>query len=244
MHKRIQFSIWYAAVAFFILIALENYFLGAIAQDISYSEFRELVVEGKVKEVVIGKDEREQTLNQLLVEMDGFDVNTGVIIMAATNRPEILDMALLRPGRFDRQILVDRPNVRGREAILKIHVRNVRLASEVDLNVIAARTPGFVGADLANVVNEAALHAARRGKKEVQMEDFEEAIDRIIAGLKKKGRLINEAERNIVAYHESGHAITAECLPLADKVHRVSIIPRGIPPSAIPSNFRQTTGIS
>ena len=173
-------------------------------------------------------DEREQTLNQLLVEMDGFDPRKGVIIMAATNRPEILDPALLRPGRFDRQILVDRPDVKGREEILKVHTRKVKLGKDVDLKIIARRTAGFVGADLANVVNEAALLAARKGKHEVGMEEFEEAIDRILAGLEKKNRVINKKEREIVAYHESGHAIVAEVLPTAEKVHRISIIPRGI----------------
>ena len=173
-------------------------------------------------------DEREQTLNQLLVEMDGFDPRKGVIIMAATNRPEILDPALLRPGRFDRQILVDRPDIKGREEILKVHTRKVKLGKDVDLKIIARRTAGFVGADLANVVNEAALLAARKGKHEVGMEEFEEAIDRILAGLEKKNRVINKKEKEIVAYHESGHAIVAEVLPTAEKVHRISIIPRGI----------------
>ncbi len=173
-------------------------------------------------------DEQEQTLNQLLAEMDGFDPNTGVIIMAATNRPEILDPALLRPGRFDRHILVDRPDISGREEILKIHVRNIRLSPEVDLKVIASRTPGFVGADLANIVNEAALLAARKNKESVEMADIEEAIDRVVAGLEKKSRLMSKKEKEIVAYHESGHAIVASLLPTADPVRRVSIIPRGI----------------
>jgi len=175
-----------------------------------------------------GHDEREQTLNQLLVEMDGFDPNLGVIIMAATNRPEILDLALLRPGRFDRQVVVDRPDINGREAILKVHARKIKLAQDVDLRVIAARTPGFVGADLANVVNEAALLAARKGKKEVDTADLEEAIDRVVAGLEKKSRVLNKKEKEIVAYHESGHAIVAGSLPGVDPVHRVSIIPRGV----------------
>lgn len=173
-------------------------------------------------------DEREQTLNQLLVEMDGFDTRKGVIIMAATNRPEILDPALLRPGRFDRQILVDRPDIKGREEILKVHTRKVKLGKDVDLKIIAGRTAGFVGADLANVVNEAALLAAKKGKQEVEMEEFEEAIDRILTGLEKKNRVISKKEKEIVAYHESGHAIVAEALPTAERVHRVSIIPRGI----------------
>jgi cell division protease FtsH len=173
-------------------------------------------------------DEREQTLNQLLVEMDGFDANSGVIIMSATNRPEILDIALLRPGRFDRQIVVDRPDINGRESILKVHARKVKLAPDLDLRVIAARTPGFVGADLANVINEAALLAARAGKKQVERTDLEEAIDRVIAGLEKKNRVLNKKEKEIVAYHEAGHAIVAGSLAGVDPVHRVSIIPRGV----------------
>ncbi|MDZ7374526.1 MAG: ATP-dependent zinc metalloprotease FtsH [candidate division KSB1 bacterium] len=175
-----------------------------------------------------GHDEREQTLNQLLAEMDGFDPNIGIIVMAATNRPEILDLALLRPGRFDRQIVVDRPDLKGREAILRVHARNVKLAPNVDLRVVAARTPGFVGADLANVVNEAALLAARKGKKQVEMEDFEEAIDRVIAGLERKSRVMNPREKERVAYHEAGHAVVACSLQGVDPVHRVSIIPRGV----------------
>jgi cell division protease FtsH len=173
-------------------------------------------------------DEQEQTLNQLLAEMDGFDSNTGVIIMAATNRPEILDPALLRPGRFDRHVLVDRPDIIGREEILKIHTRNVKLSPDVDLKVIASRTPGFVGADLANIVNEAALLAARKNKEGVEMSDIEEAIDRVVAGLEKKRRLMSKKEKEIVAFHESGHAIAATLLPNADPVRRISIIPRGI----------------
>ena len=173
-------------------------------------------------------DEQEQTLNQLLAEMDGFDPNTGVIIMAATNRPEILDPALLRPGRFDRHILVDRPDIVGREEILKVHTRGVKLAKEVDLKIIAARTPGFVGADLANIVNEAALLAARKNKDYVEMDDFEEAIDRVVAGLEKKRRVMSKKEKEIVACHESGHALVASILPNADPVRRISIIPRGI----------------
>ncbi len=173
-------------------------------------------------------DEQEQTLNQLLSEMDGFDPNTGVIIMAATNRPEILDPALLRPGRFDRHILVDRPDIVGREEILKVHSKGVKLAKEVDLKVIAARTPGFVGADLANIINEAALLAARKNKDQVEMDDFEEAIDRVVAGLEKKRKVMSKKEKEIVAYHESGHALVASVLPNADPVHRISIIPRGI----------------
>jgi len=172
-------------------------------------------------------DEREQTLNQLLVEMDGFDPNVGVIIMAATNRPEILDAALLRAGRFDRHVALDRPDVRGREAILRVHIRGVKLASDVDVKVVAARTPGFVGADLANVVNEAALLAARRDRAEVTMQDFDDAIDRLTAGLEKKTRVMSKREKEIVAYHESGHALIASALPHMDPVRKISIIPRG-----------------
>jgi cell division protease FtsH len=175
-----------------------------------------------------GHEEREQTLNQLLAEMDGFDPRKGVIIMAATNRPEILDPALLRAGRFDRHVLVDRPNIKDREDILKIHTRGVKLSKDVDLKVLAARTPGFVGADLANMVNEAALLAARKNKTEVDMTDFEAAIDRIVAGLEKKRRVMNKKEKEIVAYHECGHTLMAELLPTTDPVHRVSIVQRGI----------------
>jgi cell division protease FtsH len=171
-------------------------------------------------------EEREQTLNQLLAEMDGFDPRKAIIIMAATNRPEVLDPALLRPGRFDRQVLVDKPDIKGREAVLRIHVKNVKLAPEVDLVKIAARTAGFAGADLANLVNEAALLAARRDKTAVDMADFDEAIDRLIAGLEKK-RVINQKEREIIAYHESGHAIVASALPGTDPVHKISIVARG-----------------
>lgn len=175
-----------------------------------------------------GHDEREQTLNQLLTEMDGFESNKGVIIMAATNRPEILDPALLRPGRFDRQVLVDRPDINGRKAILKIHSKNVLLSPEVDLHKIAARTPGFVGADLANLVNEAALLAARKNKEKVEPAEFDEAIDRVVGGLEKKKRVMSPKEKEIVSYHESGHAIVAESVKYADPVHKISIIPRGI----------------
>ena len=175
-----------------------------------------------------GHDEREQTLNQLLVEMDGFDSKVGVILMAASNRPEILDPALLRPGRFDRHILVDRPDRKGREDILRVHLKNVHAAVEVDLGKIAAMTPGMVGADLANLVNEAALLAVRRGKEKVTMSEFEEAVERVMAGLEKKNRLINQEEKSIVAYHELGHAIVALSLPGADPVQKISIIPRGI----------------
>lgn len=174
-----------------------------------------------------GHDEREQTLNQLLVEMDGFDGNAGIIMMAATNRPDILDPALLRPGRFDRQILVNRPDVKGREAILKVHARNKPLADSVKLNVIAQRTTGFSGADLENLLNEAALLAARENKKKITMEEIDEAVDRVIAGPAKKSRVVSEKERKIVAYHEAGHAIVGYYVPNADIVHKVTIVPRG-----------------
>lgn len=175
-----------------------------------------------------GHDEREQTLNQLLVEMDGFEPRMGVIIMSATNRPEILDPALLRPGRFDRQVVVDRPDLLGREAILGVHVKKIKLSPDVDLNVVARRTPGFVGADLANIVNEAALLAARREKQLVEMEEMDEAIDRAILGLEKKSRVISPRVKEIVAYHESGHALVAESVEHADPVHKISIVPRGV----------------
>jgi cell division protease FtsH len=175
-----------------------------------------------------GHDEREQTLNQLLAEMDGFDSSKGVIIMAATNRPEVLDAALLRAGRFDRQVVVDKPDVKGREAILQVHARNVKLAPTVDLHVLAARTPGMAGADLANLINEAALLAARKGKDAVDMADLEEAVDRVVGGLERKSRVLSEKERDIVAHHEIGHALVASSLPQADPVHKVTIIPRGV----------------
>ncbi|WP_028321604.1 ATP-dependent zinc metalloprotease FtsH [Desulfatiglans anilini] len=175
-----------------------------------------------------GHDEREQTLNQLLVEMDGFDPKVGVILMAATNRPEILDPALLRPGRFDRQILVDRPDKKGREDILKVHLKGIKASEDLDVERLAAMTPGMVGADLANLVNEAAILAVRRKKKQVDMSDFEEAVERVMAGLEKKNRLINKSEREIVAYHELGHATVALSLPGTDPVQKISIIPRGI----------------
>jgi len=175
-----------------------------------------------------GHDEREQTLNQLLAEMDGFDSSKGVIIMAATNRPEVLDAALLRAGRFDRQVVVDKPDVKGREAILEVHARNVKLAPSVDLHVLAARTPGMAGADLANLINEAALLAARKGKEAVDMADLEEAVDRVVGGLERKSRVLSDKERDIVAHHEIGHALVASSLPQADPVHKVTIIPRGV----------------
>lgn len=178
--------------------------------------------------VVGGHDEREQTLNALLVEMDGFDSNTNVIIIAATNRPETLDQALLRPGRFDRQVLVDRPDIRGREDILKVHVKSVKLDDTIDLKQVAAITPGFVGADLANLVNEAALLAARKERSAVTIAEFNEGVERVTAGLEKKQRVMNDDEKLRVAYHESGHALVAYSLPNTDPVHKVSIIPRGV----------------
>jgi cell division protease FtsH len=174
-----------------------------------------------------GHDEREQTLNQLLVELDGFDEQTGIILIAATNRPDILDPALLRPGRFDRHIVVDRPDVKGREAILKVHSEGKKLAPDVDLGVIARRTPGFVGADLANLVNEAAILAARGGRNDVGMSEFEEGIDRVIAGPERRSRIVGEREKRIIAYHETGHALVAKFIPSSDPVHKISIIPRG-----------------
>jgi cell division protease FtsH len=175
-----------------------------------------------------GHDEKEQTLNQLLVELDGFDSRSGLVILAATNRPEILDPALLRAGRFDRQVLVDRPDKKGRVQILQVHMKRVKLAPDVDAEKVAALTPGFTGADLANLVNEAALLATRRGADAVSMEDFGNAVERIVAGLEKRNRLLNPKEREIVAYHEMGHALVALALPGVDPVHKVSIIPRGI----------------
>ena len=176
----------------------------------------------------LAHDEREQTLNQLLVEMDGFDASKGVIIMAATNTPEVLDPALTRAGRFDRQVVVDRPDIKGREDILKVHTRKLRLAPEVDLHVIAGRTPGMVGADLANIVNEAALRAARRGADAIGMRDFEEAVDRVTLGFEQRTRIMTDDDKQRVAWHEAGHALVALSIPHADMVHRVSIIPRSI----------------
>jgi len=174
-----------------------------------------------------GHDEREQTLNQLLVELDGFDTTEGVILIAATNRPDVLDPALLRPGRFDRHIVVPIPDIKGREEILKVHTRKVKLAPDVDLAVIAQRTPGFVGADLANLVNEAALLAARKNKDAVDMSDFDEAIEKVMAGPARRSRVISEREKKIIAYHESGHALVAKLIPGCDPVHKISLIPRG-----------------
>lgn len=175
-----------------------------------------------------GHDEREQTLNQLLVEMDGFDPNTNIIVIAATNRPDILDPALLRPGRFDRQIVLDKPDLNGRRGILKIHAKGKPLAKDLDLDIVARRTPGFTGADLENVLNEAAILAARADKKQVTMNEASQAIDRVIAGPEKKSKVISDREKEIVAYHEVGHALLARTLPNADPVHKISILPRGL----------------
>lgn len=209
---------------------VRDLFLQAVKNAPSIIFIDELDAIGKARGVsmLTGNDEREQTLNQLLAEMDGFDPNQGVIIMAATNRPEILDAALLRPGRFDRQILVDRPDIKGRTKILQLHARKVKLSADLDLAVVAAKTPGFVGADLANIVNEAALLAARQDKESIDMAEFDEAIERVVAGLQKKSHVINPKEKKTVAYHESGHALLAELVPGADPVSKISIIPRGI----------------
>ena len=190
----------------------------------------ELDALGKVRGIsgLTGNDEREQTLNQLLVEMDGFDSNRGVIIMAATNRPEILDPALLRPGRFDRHVAIDRPDLKGRERILSLHAKRLILAADVRLDIVAAKTAGYAGAELANIVNEAALHAARENKQAVEMSDFEVAIDRAISGLEKKNRVMTAKEKETVAYHEAGHTLIAEFSKTADRVAKVTIIPRGI----------------
>jgi cell division protease FtsH len=209
---------------------VRDLFAQAAAQAPSIIFIDELDALGKARgmNMLSSHDEREQTLNQLLAEMDGFDPNKGVIIMAATNRPEILDPALLRPGRFDRQVLVDRPDVKGREKILQLHAKKIKLSPSVDLALIAAKTPGFVGADLANIVNEAALLAARQGKDAVETTDLDEAIERVVAGLQKKNRVMSPKEKKTIAYHESGHALVAELVPGADPVSKISIIPRGI----------------
>ncbi len=210
---------------------VRDLFAQAQAQAPSIIFIDELDALGKargISPITGGHDEREQTLNQLLSEMDGFDTQKGLIIMAATNRPEILDPALLRPGRFDRKVIIDRPDLTGRERILRVHTRQVTLAPDLDLSLVAARTVGFVGADLANLVNEAALHAARAGKDAVEMADFEEAIDRVVVGLERKSRVINPKEKEIVAYHEAGHALVAESRAHADRVAKISIIPRGV----------------
>jgi cell division protease FtsH len=209
---------------------VRDLFMQAVKHAPSIIFIDELDAIGKARGVnmLSSNDEREQTLNQLLAEMDGFDPNQGVIIMAATNRPEILDAALLRPGRFDRQILVDRPDIKGRTEILRLHATKVKLSPDLDLAIVAAKTPGFVGADLANIVNEAALLAARQDKEFIEMTEFDEAIERVVAGLQKKSHVINPKEKKIVAYHESGHALVAELVPGADPVSKISIIPRGI----------------
>ena len=209
---------------------VRDLFMQAVKNAPSIIFIDELDAIGKARGVsmLTGNDEREQTLNQLLAEMDGFDPNQGVIIMAATNRPEILDAALLRPGRFDRQILVDRPDIKGRTKILELHAKKVKLSDDIDLAIVAAKTPGFVGADLANIVNEAALLAARQDKESIEMAEFDEAIERVVAGLQKKSHVINPKEKKIVAYHESGHALVAELVPGADPVSKISVIPRGI----------------
>jgi len=175
-----------------------------------------------------GHDEREQTLNQLLVEMDGFESNEGVILVAATNRPDVLDPALLRPGRFDRTIVVPIPDIKGREGILKVHVRKIKLAEDIDLSVLARGTPGLSGADLANMVNEAALLASRRNKDAVSMDEFEEAKDKVLMGSARKSLVISDEEKKIIAYHESGHTLVSKFLPKADPIHKVTIIPRGM----------------
>jgi cell division protease FtsH len=174
-----------------------------------------------------GHDEREQTLNQLLVELDGFDVKTGVIVIAATNRPDILDPALLRPGRFDRQIVVDRPDLKGRRAILDVHAKGKPIGEGIDIQVLARQTPGFTGADLANLINEAALLSARRGLTEIRMDELEEAIERVIAGPERKSKVMSEDEKRITAFHEGGHALVGYALPNVDPIHKVTIIPRG-----------------
>jgi cell division protease FtsH len=201
---------------------------GAKAPCIVFIDELDAIGKARNAGVVSGHDEREQTLNQLLAEMDGFDARNGLIVVAATNRPETLDPALMRPGRFDRHVLVDRPDKRGREKILEIHARDVKLGPDVKLREIATHTPGFAGADLANIVNEAALLAGRAAREFVTMADFNEAIERVTAGLEKKNRRINDKEKEIVAYHESGHALVSTLLPHADQVHKVSIIPRGL----------------
>ena len=175
-----------------------------------------------------GHDEREQTLNQILVEMDGFDTNTNVIVLSATNRPDILDPALLRPGRFDRHVIIDQPDINGRKAILEVHAKGKPLAKDANLELIAKQTPGFSGADLANLINEAAILAARNDRKDISLKELEESIDRVIAGPEKKSRLISPKEKEIIAYHEAGHALVARMLPNADPVHKISIVSRGM----------------
>ena len=179
------------------------------------------------KNVMMSNDERESTLNQLLVEMDGFGTDTGIIILAATNRPDVLDTALLRPGRFDRQISIDKPDLKGREAIFKVHLKPIKISEKLDIHKLAEQTPGFAGADIANVCNEAALIAARKGKEAVDMEDFQDAVDRVIGGLEKKNKIISPEEKKIIAYHEAGHAICGWYLEHAYPLLKVTIVPRG-----------------
>jgi cell division protease FtsH len=189
-------------------------------------------------------DEREQTLNQILVEMDGFDTDTNIIIMAATNRPDILDPALMRPGRFDRRVVMDRPDLHGREAILNVHIKGKPLGADVNLEVIARQTPGFVGADIENLVNEAAILAARRNKRVIEMPEFQEAIERVIAGPERKSRLISEDEKRIIAYHEAGHAVVMHAIPEADPVQKITIVARGMAEGytlSLPSDDRRLT---
>jgi cell division protease FtsH len=197
------------------------------APCICFIDELDAVGRGRTTMAVGGQDEREATLNQLLVEMDGFESGSGVVVLAATNRPDILDAALMRPGRFDRRVGIERPDVRGREAILKIHSRGKPMAPDVDIAAVAKRTVGFTGADLANVVNEAALLSARHGRKEIADDELEEAIDRVIAGPERKTRVISDKEKRMIAYHESGHAIVGHALPNADPIHKVSVISRG-----------------
>ncbi|HET59531.1 MAG TPA: ATP-dependent zinc metalloprotease FtsH, partial [Chloroflexi bacterium] len=189
-------------------------------------------------------DEREQTLNQILVEMDGFDTDTNIIIMAATNRPDILDPALLRPGRFDRRVVLDRPDLNGRKAILEVHIKGKPLGADVDLMVIARQTPGFVGADIENLVNEAAILAARRGKRVIEMSEFQESIERVIAGPERKSRLISDEEKRIIAYHEAGHAVVMHAIPEADPVQKITIVARGMAEGytlSLPADDRRLT---
>lgn len=187
-------------------------------------------------------DEREQTLNQLLAEMDGFEPNAGVILLAATNRPEVLDPALLRAGRFDRRVVVDRPDRQGREAILNVHAKSVHLADDVILSKLAARTPGFAGADLVNLVNEAALLAARKSREAVIMADFNEAIERLLTGLEKKSRILSDLEKRTVAYHEAGHAMIGALMPGAGNVEKISIVPRGVAALGYTSGYQKMIG--
>src|SRR5438874_2108752 len=234
---------WYAIflqwVPMLLFIGVWIFFMrqmqGGGAKALSFGKARARLISEKQNKVTFqdvaglggGHDEREQTLNQLLVEMDGFETNEGVILIAATNRPDVLDPALLRPGRFDRQVVVPRPDVKGREEILRVHTRRIPLAPNVDLKVLARGTPGFSGADLANLVNEAALLAARQNKKLVEMVDFENAKDKVLMGVERRSMIISDAEKRTIAYHEAGHTLVADFLPGTDPVHKVTIIPRG-----------------